>query len=128
MLPSPPYQDLLRAVGSLLDREGRREAAEAVKALRKPPVGAWVVNRLAREQPDRLGALLHAVDDVRRAHAGSPDDLRAASAAEHQALDALVRSAGSVLREAGQAASEATLLRVRRTLEAGAADPGKRSC
>ena len=29
MRPAPPSQDLLRAVGSLLDREGRREAAEA---------------------------------------------------------------------------------------------------
>jgi hypothetical protein len=43
-----------------LRRSGAGEAAGAVKALRRPTVAAWAVNRLAREQPDALEELLDA--------------------------------------------------------------------
>src|SRR2546430_2524275 len=41
-----------------LRKGGKRQAAEAVKALRRPTTGAWALNQLARRRRDELERLL----------------------------------------------------------------------
>jgi hypothetical protein len=48
-------------------RKDDREAADAVKALRKPTVAAWAVNQLARKRRKELGRLLAAGERLRAA-------------------------------------------------------------
>ncbi len=61
MLPSPPYQDLLRAVGYLLDRDGWRDIA-----LTEEPAGLTVRGTRPAETR-RVEAALHlTLDDLAR--------------------------------------------------------------
>ena len=111
-----------------LKREGDAEAAARVKALRRPPLSAWAVNRLAREQGPALAPLLAAGERLRAATQAAlagegADELRAASKAEHEAVAALVEAATGLLREAGHPATDATRDRVAATLHAAAASP-----
>src|SRR3954451_1812554 len=50
-----------------LRREGERDAANAVKALRRPTVAAWALNQLTRRRRKDLDALLSAGEDLRAA-------------------------------------------------------------
>jgi hypothetical protein len=111
-----------------LRREGDAEAAKWVKALRRPPLSAWAVNRLAREQGRALGRLLAAGERLRAAHQAAlagegADELRNAAKAEREAVAALVETALELLREAGHPTTDATRDRVAATLHAAAASP-----
>lgn len=110
-----------------LRKEGEREAADEVKALAKPSLPAWAVNQLARKEPMQMRALTTAGERLQKAQAellegGGPDELQAALQRQRDVVGALVESAKRILEAAGQAATEATLERVRRTLTAAAAD------
>jgi hypothetical protein len=112
-----------------LRKEGDREGADAVKALRKPTVSAWTVNQLARREKMRLRALLEAGERLRNAHeellgGGSPEVLQQARDDERRAIAELAGAARSLLEEAGHPANEPTLDRVRATLHAAAVDGG----
>jgi hypothetical protein len=116
------------ALARRLRREGDAEAAARVKALRRPPLSAWAVNRLAREQGPALEPLLAAGERLRAATqaalAGeSAAELRAAAKAEREAVAGLVHAALELLREAGHPATDATRDRVAATLHAAAASP-----
>ena len=111
-----------------LKREGDAEAAAAVKALRRPPLSAWAVNRLARGDGPGLDPLLAAGERLRAAHQAAlagegADELRAAARAEREAAAGLVEAAMGLLREAGHPATDATRDRVAATLHAAAASP-----
>jgi hypothetical protein len=111
-----------------LRREGDAEAAAAVKALRRPPLSAWAVNRLARGDEPGLGPLLAAGERLRAAHQAAlagegADELRTAARAEREAAAGLVEAAMGLLREAGHPATDATRDRVAATLHAAAASP-----
>jgi hypothetical protein len=111
-----------------LKREGDPQAAATVKALRRPSLSAWAVNRLARGDGPGLGPLLAAGERLRAAHQAAlagegADELRAAARAEREAVAALVEAAMGLLREAGHPASDATRDRVAATLHAAAASP-----
>jgi hypothetical protein len=69
-----------------LRAEGRREEAAEIAALRKPSVAAWVVNRLAREHRDDVGALIAAASEIR---SGGEDG----EARFREAIDRLARAA-----------------------------------
>ena len=110
-----------------LRKEGKREAADEVKALGKPSLPAWAVNQLARKEPMQMRALTTAGERLRKAQAellegGGPDELQAALERQRDVVGALVESAKRILEAAGQAATKATLERVRGTLTAAAAD------
>ena len=111
-----------------LKREGDAEAAARVKALRRPPLSAWAVNRLARQQAAALDRLLAAGERLRAAHQAAlagegAAELRAAAKAEREAVAALVLAALELLREAGHPTTDATRDRVAATLHAAAASP-----
>lgn len=111
------------AAAKELRADGRREDAAAAAKLPKPSVAAWIVNRLARQEADRMGELLDAGATLREIQlgAGSAADLRAAGEAQEAALRALMRAGESVASRRGSATA-ATLERVRETLHAAALD------
>lgn len=115
------------ALARSLRKEGKREEADGVKALRKPSVAAWAVNVLAREEREAVDELLAAGERLRAAHAelldgGDPGAVQEAASAERAAVEGLVAAARGVLADAGRPATDATLDRVRDTLHAAASD------
>jgi len=111
-----------------LKRDGDTEGAARVKALRRPPLSAWAVNRLARERGPDLEPLLAAGERLRAAHQAAlagegAAELRTAARAEREAVGGLVETALGLLREAGHPTSDATRDRVASTLHAAAASP-----
>jgi hypothetical protein len=68
-----------------------------VKRLRRPTAALWLVNALAREEPDAVAALLDAGDRLRKAQVkalrGDATELREATAALHEQLRALTSAA-----------------------------------
>ena len=115
------------ALARSLRKEGKREEADEVKALRKPSVAAWAVNVLAREEREAVDELLAAGERLRAAHAelldgGDPGAVQEAAGAERTAVEGLVAAAHGVLADAGRPATDATLDRVRDTLHAAASD------
>jgi hypothetical protein len=100
-----------------LKADGRGEEAAAVRALRKPVLAAWVVNRLARERRDDVQALVRAAEAVRKGKPDADERFRATA-------DGLVRAARDVLSDEGRRATDAVVREVATTLRsAAAADP-----
>jgi hypothetical protein len=111
-----------------LRKAGQAEAAESVRALRKPSVAVWAVNQLARRQPDDVHAHVAAGERLRDAQGealrgGDSESVRTATAAERESVRKLTRSAEELLVDEGRPATQATLERVAATLRAAAVDP-----
>ena len=89
-----------------LKADGRKDDAAAVAKLRRPSVAAWALNQVAREQPDLVEAAIDAGEQLRAASdaavAGRPGELRAATAAERTAANAVVKAAAAHLGAAGR--------------------------
>lgn len=102
-----------------------RALAGNIGALRKPTRTAWLVNRLALDDPDAVSALLALGDELRTAQEQRDGAaLRSLSARRRTAIDALVRRATVLGRDAGHPPTEATLNEVAQTLQAALGDPG----
>jgi hypothetical protein len=116
-----------------LRKEGRREDAAAVAALRKPSVAAWAVNQLIRTQGRSVKDLFGAGDALRRAHEqaasgrGDAQALRTATQDERTAVDTLMGAARGLLTSDGHELSPTVIDRVAETLRAAALDPDARS-
>jgi hypothetical protein len=103
---------------------GRREEAEQVKALRKPSLSAWAINRLARDERRNVDLLLDAGHRLRQAQqellggseTGSLDEARQT---ERTALAELRKAAERILGEQGRG-GDTTLNRVISTLSVAA--------
>lgn len=99
---------------------GRRDEATVVKVLRRPTVGAAVLNRLARTVPEQVEAVMAAAEALgqaqRRALSGVAADVRGAVRAHHEAVAAL-------LAEVGDPLPVAVADKVRHTLQAAAVVP-----
>ena len=124
-LPLEEFTKARNDLAARLKQAHQAEAAELVRALKKPSVVAAAANRLAREEPQQVVALLAAGERLRdaqqRALSGGakPDEVNEAAAAERDALRALLGSARRLLGER----SSATLLdRLGQTLRAAAVD------
>jgi len=95
------------------------ETKQAVKALRKPTVAAYVVNMLARQRRDDLEALVELGDELRQAMAGK-GDIRTLGEQRRDQVRELVHGAP----EAADRELTATVEEeVAATLEAATADP-----
>jgi hypothetical protein len=119
------------ALAKRLRADGDREAAERVKALRKPSAAVWAVNQLARRQQKDYRALLQAGDRLREAQeqvlgGESPETLQEAAAAERQLVERLTEKGRAVLEVAGHSPTEAMVRRVNGTLHAAATRPDLR--
>lgn len=125
-LPLDEFVDERGQLAKQLRSDGDREAAERVKALRKPTVGAWALNLVVRLRPGERDKLLKAGEALRKAHeallsGGDPAALREAMTTERALAAALADAAEAVATEAGKG-GPALKERVRGTLHAAAVD------
>jgi hypothetical protein len=110
-----------------LRSDGKGEAADWVKSLKKPTRAAWLVNQLAARKPKEVAKLLEIGGELRRGQeemlAGSPDReaLRKAGRREQEVVDSLIRTAEAIGRE--HKIGSTVLDRVNETLRAAAGDP-----
>jgi hypothetical protein len=110
-----------------LRKDGLRDEADAVKALRKPTAAAWALNQLARRRSKDVERLLATGKRLRKAHeallsGGDRSALQRASAEERELIDRLTRDAAAVASEAGTARAATLDERIRDTLHAAALD------
>jgi hypothetical protein len=82
-----------------LRKAGEREAAERVKALRKPTAAAGAVNRLVRERRGEVEQFLQAALALRDAQFSGKGDLATATRQEHEALGRLLAIGGEAVRQ-----------------------------
>lgn len=122
-LPPEQFTAARNELAKSLREDGRRSDAEAVLALKRPSLGAWVLNQLARTQPQEIIQLIKAGERLRKIQASGKGDLRAATQEERAVAAELLAHARSILEEAERAPTEAALQPVRSTLAAAAADP-----
>ena len=105
---------------------GDAEGAARVRALRKPVVSAWALNRLARQAPEDVIDLVALGDRLRaaqrRAISGADvEPLREAIEERRRAVTSLARAASEILEAAGIGAAPHSS-DLTSTLEAAAAD------
>ncbi len=128
-LPLDQFTAARDAAAKKLRAEGRREAAERVKGLRKPTAPAWAMNQLARGSGGGLGDLIAVGRELRDAqkrlvggNEKAGGDVRDLSARERALVRGLTGEARALLRERGTAAGEGPLDDVAETLHAAALD------
>jgi hypothetical protein len=109
---------------------GDREAADRIKALRKPTAGAWALNQAVRRRRSETNDLLVAGERLRAAHdallsGGDRSQLRAAMARERELVGVLADCAEAIASETGKS-GPVLRERVRATLHAAALDEAVR--
>ena len=98
-LPLAEFTGARNAAATELRKAGQREAADQVKALRKPTAAAAAVNRLVREHRGEVEQFLHAAAAMRDAQFSGKGALTAATKEEHEALARLTRLGGEAVRQ-----------------------------
>jgi hypothetical protein len=121
-LPLEEFTKTRDELAKELRKKGKKEAADEIKALRKPSVSAWMINQLARRHPQEMRALVKAGDNLRKAQRSAvsgrdPEVLREATRSHRDRLDDLTFTARHELDAGGQ-----TLQRVAQTLRAASID------
>jgi hypothetical protein len=103
---------------------GDRALATQIGKLRRPTRSAWLINLLARQEPDEVTALLElgaALQEAQQRMAG--DELRQLSAQRRKAVDALARRAVELGRERGYSAPDGAIQEASQTLQTALGDP-----
>jgi hypothetical protein len=105
-------------------KAGDKELAKQIGALRRPTVGAWLVNLLAHQRPDLIGDLLALGDALRAAQRNlRGDELRELSAQRRSMVSALARESRALAVAAGRGVRATLPLdEVQNTLTAALAD------
>jgi hypothetical protein len=115
-LPAEDFTAARDVLAKALRAEGDKAAAANVKALRRPTVAAWAVNQIARDRPELVDAVAEAGARLVAAQeqllaGGGRDQLRAATAARRDAVNAgtaaAVARVGGAQREAIHATFDA---------------------
>jgi hypothetical protein len=110
-----------------LRKEGLRNEADAVKALRKPTVAAWALNQLPRRRGKEVERLLAAGERLRAAQeellaGGDRSAFQRAAATERDLVAKLAAEAVQVAAEGGEHAGPGLQEKVAETLHAAALD------
>jgi hypothetical protein len=119
-----PLSDFVRRRNEIADRlraAGKRDAAEAVRAIAKPKVTVRGINKVARRDRAAISAMLAAFDRLKQAQLRRPDEIAAAADALRAAIEAVVHKVMDAIRESGAAVSVDTHRRVATTLRGAAA-------
>ena len=125
--PLERFTESRNALARSLNESGNTDAADWVKALKKPTRAAWLVNQLAARKKGAVRKLLDAGAELRRRQeelvSGSADrdELRKAADREQKAIASLMRTAEALGRE--HRAGSQILNRVGETLQAASSDP-----
>jgi hypothetical protein len=105
------------ALAKQLKADGHKDEAAEVAKLRRPSVAAWALNQVARSSPDVVEAAIAAGEELRAATeatvAGKAGELRAATAAERAAANAVVKAAATHLGPRADALGPALLATIR---------------
>jgi len=109
-LPLSEFTSARNALAKRLRSEGDPDRAEQVKQLRKPPVAAWLVNRLARERELDVQRLVKAGEaltksQVKAAAGHASQAFLDARREEHRALERLGQAAREIVGREGVGAS-----------------------
>jgi hypothetical protein len=108
---------------SAAKESGDRALAAEINRLRRPSVGAWLVNTLAREAPADLDELLDLGAHLRAAQeALDGDQLRKLSQRRRRSIDGLTVQAARLAARSGARVSDAATREVAATLDAAVAD------
>lgn len=103
--------------------EGERELAATIGKLRRPTAAAWLINQLAREQPDELARLADLGDRLRTAHHDVDGAaIRELSRERQTVMGSLVAGAREVGRREGQPVSDSTVRELEDIFTAALAD------
>jgi hypothetical protein len=110
-----------------LRKDGDRERAAEVKALKKPSVAGWAVNQVRRDRPEDVRRLLDVTEELHRVYAGlssagARERLTEAAQMQRELIGSLVHCAEQLLEAGGHRANEQTLAKVAETLRAAALD------
>ena len=123
--PDDFVEERKRTARSLRD-DGRREDADAVAALKKPPPVVLAANRAARDRPQAARAAAKSAERVGKTQLGSnPDAYRAALAELDESLDLLAEVALAHL-STGKPPTESVTRRLRALLRNAVADESAR--
>jgi hypothetical protein len=122
-LPLDRFTAARNELANRLGAAGQTEAAQQVKALRKPTAAVWLVNRLAREDELEIQRLLKAGESMTKTQAKvargqSPEGFLEARREEQQALERLARAARKLADREGVGSS--SIVRATQTLRAAA--------
>jgi hypothetical protein len=103
--------------------DGDRDLAGEVKQLRRPSVGAWLVNQLARRHGDQLDDLLDLGETLRAAQdALDGAELRTMTRQRRQVIQSLSELAAGIAAEGDRRVGDAAQREVEATLDAALAD------
>jgi hypothetical protein len=122
--PLAEFVAVRNRIASELRKAGDRDAADEVKALRKPSAVVWALNGLAREDKAGVKSLVDAADRMRKVQSGrSRTSFADAQKALNQATRRLAKRAAELLSGGGKKPSDAMVQRLDRALTAAAASP-----
>jgi len=124
-LPLSEFTGARNDLVSRLQKAGRKEEADQVRKLTKPPISAWVVNQLFWKERTWFDRLLDSGARLRQAQAaglaGKPINVHDPLKAQREALNELSRQAAVFLSRDGHAPSPDVLRRVTLDLQGLAA-------
>ncbi len=108
-----------------LRADGETDAAKQVAGLRKPTVGAWLVNLLVADEPELADQVSALAEQLRTAQDQlSGEDLRALGRQRQELVSGLVARARGLARDAGRKVTGSVLdSEVESSLRAALADP-----
>jgi hypothetical protein len=112
------------ALAKQVKEDGEKLLAKQITALRKPTRSAWLVNLVARAEPDRVAELVEvgaALQQAQQAMDGA--ELRRLSRDRRTLIDALARRAAELGAEHGYDPPDSAVQEVSQTLQAALGDP-----
>lgn len=111
--------------GWVKEHRSDKAFAAQVKALRKPSVGAWVINLLVRNESEQVTQLLAVGEALRRAQVGlDATQMRELTKQRRAVTSAVTGRARGLAADAGQRLTPAVLQQVEDTLTAAMLDEG----
>ena len=113
------------ALAAEAKESGDKALAKQITGLRRPTRSAWLVNLLARAEPERMAELRElgtALQQAQQQMAG--DELRRLSRERRTMIDSLARRSAELAAEHGYDAPDSAVQDVSQTLQAALGDPG----
>jgi hypothetical protein len=119
--PLDEFTSRRNALAKELAAAGDKEAAAEIKGLPKPNLPAWVLNRLARSDPDGVANLLATAEELRGVQRGQSGDLRSLHSRVREQVGKLLGEAQAIAEAGGRQATPAVKNRLMQSLMAAAA-------
>lgn len=122
-LPLADFISARKAEASAASKDGDEDTAYRIAELRKPSVGAWLVNQLARNREAFVAEVLELGERLREAQEESDGEaLRELGTDRRELVKRGVKEASAVARDNGQKATSTVLTNVEETLRAALSD------